>query len=170
MQYYEKFLELLKTVPAERQDWYGGATEEQIVAFEEKVGHRFPPTYRRFLKEFGEGDVYAMEFEGITSTGELPLATLEVLEQCAKEKIPPVLIVNELGDGTFWGIYFSEEKNGEFPIYGWHGTLDYEWEYDASSFGEFIYTRLAERIEYKAREAAGETEERVSFSSWSQQF
>ena len=36
---------------------YGGATEEQITALEQEIGHRFPEDYRRFLKEIGGGEL-----------------------------------------------------------------------------------------------------------------
>jgi hypothetical protein len=144
MQYYEQALKLLEIVPTEKQKWFGGVPEKIISAFEQEIGCPIPPSYRRFLLEYGSGSVYSLEFDGMEKSGALDLYSREILDFCRSEGRPPIIKVHELGEGTFYGLDLSRSEAGESPVVGWHASIENGMDFEAGSFGEFFLIRIQE--------------------------
>jgi cell wall assembly regulator SMI1 len=66
MRAYEKAKELLVSI--DDVDFEGAKSNDLVTLAETALGIRFPPSYRRFLVEFGCGSVNAHEIYGVIST------------------------------------------------------------------------------------------------------
>jgi len=105
MDHYEAAKSLLNEFDEEDINFYGPIREETILKAETMLGFSFPPTYRRFLAEYGAGDVGASEFYGILAddlTGdEVPNGIwLTLRRRKTMDLDPSLMIVGELGDGS----------------------------------------------------------------------
>jgi antitoxin YobK len=90
----------------------GPADDATIERAEALLGLTFPPTYRRFLRHLGAGDIWGEEFYGIVDEElEEPLVPnvvgLALAERSAGSLPVHLLPVYALGDGTIFGLDFS---------------------------------------------------------------
>ncbi len=122
-----------------------------IDAAEAKLGVVFPPTYRRFLSEFGCGSVGAFEFYGVdegahTSFLSCVWSTLEARRLYG----PPreFVVVAELGDGSYYVLDTgAQTPHGENPVLVWMpGGDELLTERDAADFGAFFLSMVQEEI------------------------
>ncbi|HKE48823.1 MAG TPA: SMI1/KNR4 family protein [Rhodanobacteraceae bacterium] len=116
---YERALTLIGA--AGTNDFVGPRPEEWILAAEERLSLRFPPTYRRFLKELGSGGIRSEEFYGITrnnfDVGTVPNGIWLTLDE-RKTGLPSCLVlVQDTGDGNWYAIDTSQANaQGESPV------------------------------------------------------
>lgn len=112
---------------------YAPASEDAIVAAEERLGVRLPPTYRNFLltsngwSSIGEMDLLKVDEIGwfpdlvepwlleAWSSPEMEFFAeeLEIIKRC-------LLISNDGGGGVYWLLHAdSVRENGEWTAYAW---------------------------------------------------
>jgi hypothetical protein len=88
----------------EMSDFDGSQPDSLLEKAEQTLGVRFPPTYRRFLAEYGAGGFGASEFYGVfredfESSG-VPDAVWRALKLRREAELPDHLVpVADLGDG-----------------------------------------------------------------------
>ena len=149
MRDYEKALRLIEG--SEETDFFGPRPEELIRSAEEALGLKFPPTYRRFLREFGCGGVASEEFYGITrdnfETGTVPNGIWLTLRNRREFGLPHnFILVNDLGEGSRYAIDTSRVgDDGENPVVIL--AIGYEvFEDVAPSFGTFFYEQIEKEV------------------------
>jgi hypothetical protein len=127
----------------------GPASEAEIERAEKLLGVEFPPTYRRFLATLGAGDAFAEEFYGIVPGGDLEEAAVPnaigtaLADRRGGFVRDDLLMVYDLGEGTYFGIDFSATTpGGEHPVVAWHGVPEAGTEVVAPDFGTFFYETL----------------------------
>ena len=121
----------------------GPIPEATITRAERLLGVEFPPTYRRFLRELGAGDLWGQEIYGIVDptldqdTG-VPSA-IWLTQEMRRDGLPRHLLpVYDLGEGTTFGLDLSRAgEHGEAPVVAWHGSAEHT-ELDAPDFGTFL--------------------------------
>jgi hypothetical protein len=100
---YEIAAALIRSHP-DLADFAGPRDEELVRAAEEALGVRFPPSYRRFLREYGAGSFGGQEIYGVIdadfeSSG-VPDAVWNTLGLRHDGDIPPdLVVVYATGDG-----------------------------------------------------------------------
>jgi antitoxin YobK len=102
MNAYEEAAASLRANP---RSYFVGPRDLSVVATAEKrLGVRFPPSYRRFLLEFGCGNVGSQEIYGLidqdVERGPIPNAAWLNLERRARGWRPTLFVIYESGDGT----------------------------------------------------------------------
>ncbi|MBN2843094.1 MAG: SMI1/KNR4 family protein [Sedimentisphaerales bacterium] len=103
-------------------DFEGSKPDTLIEAAEKTLNLKFPPTYKRFLKEFGCGDIYGEEFYGIineefVNSGVPNGIWLTLNERHNIGLSSELVIVHTSGDGTYHAIDTSKVgDSGENPI------------------------------------------------------
>jgi len=117
---YEAAKLLLNEFDEEDINFYGPIPEETILKAETMLGVSLPPTYRRFLAEYGAGDVGASEFYGILaddlSGDEVPNGIwLTLRHRKTMDLDPALVIVGELGDGSK-DCLWVKGNGGEAPV------------------------------------------------------
>lgn len=145
-------LELIAKFPADC-DFEGPKPEELIVKAEEKLGLKFPPTYRAFLKNLGCGDAGGEEFYGIIDESfeesGIPDAVWFTLEERKSGGLPAAyIVISALGDGELLVLDTAGAAEGrEGPVlllpegYSQPGS---ETETIAGDFGEYFYRTVRE--------------------------
>lgn len=104
----------------------GGVDERSIQEAEERLGVRFPPTYRAFLSQFGAALCDGFRIEGLfvaENDDEPPLwanaveSTLQ-LRQASRGTIPReyVVISDDGGDYTYYLDTSRPDAQGECPV------------------------------------------------------
>jgi len=89
----------------ELADFDGSQPESLIEKAEDTLGVRFPPTYHRFLSEFGAGGLGAIEFYGVFredfEASGVPDAVWRTMKLRLDSDFPQELVpVEDLGDGA----------------------------------------------------------------------
>lgn len=128
-------------------DFEGPRDESLVASAEEALGLRFPPTYRRFLRACGAGDMGAREYYGVIddnwSTPGPPDAIGTTLDEREQWDLPePFVIIAATGDGS-WYVLDTEQtdQHGENPVLIWTSnasSLDDPPERVADDFGAFF--------------------------------
>jgi hypothetical protein len=103
-------------------DYAGPFPEELVVRAEDVLGVRFPPSYRRFLQDFGCLSVSSEEIYGIVDEdllrGPVPngiWATLDERKKFGLEK--QFVILGSTGSGGWYALDTSRaDTNGECPV------------------------------------------------------
>ncbi len=124
-------------------------SQARIAEAERALGMTLPPTYRRFLAEFGNLHLRGYEgIDGVSPEGNIDepksAAVWETLEQRAKGWIPPGLVVIAAdGMGDYYALDGRFEPPGaELPVIvwaPWTTNRDSSWEVDAPDFGAFFH-------------------------------
>jgi hypothetical protein len=129
-------------------DFIGPRPEEWIAAAEARLGLTFPPTYRRFLQEFGCGAFRSEDFYGIVrnsfDTGTAPNGVWVTLHERETARLPPgMVIVQSGGDGTWHAIDTTRRSSpsGEAPVMLLDVTCR-PLEVVADDFGSFFLDRV----------------------------
>ena len=149
MRDYEKALRLIEG--SDKAYFSGPKPEEWVGKAEAALGLKFPPTYRRFLREFGCGGVASEEFYGIVDdnfeTGPVPDGIWLTLRNRREFGLPHnFILVNDLGEGSRYAIDTSRVgDDGENPVVIL--AIGYEvFEDVAPSFGTFFYEQIEKEV------------------------
>lgn len=143
---YKIAAKLIKEHPA-LADFEGPKPESLINKAEAALGLDFPPTYRRFLAEFGAGDFAGEEFYGLIDdnfeSSAIPDAIWLTLNERKNRSIPDsLIIVYAVGEGTVFTLDSGRSNRiGEYPVIA--VPIDYRLESNsletiAEDFGQFF--------------------------------
>src|SRR5687767_13664650 len=102
-----------------KADFVSARPDTLIEAAEQRLGLRFPPTYREFLRKLGAGNFGASEFYGIIDENfnhsSVPNGIWYTLTERDEVELPKNLIViGDTGDGGLYCLEVSDEK--EAPV------------------------------------------------------
>ncbi|MFZ6029410.1 MAG: SMI1/KNR4 family protein [Chloroflexota bacterium] len=118
IQDYEKARFLINSHP-EKADFVGPKSESFIRMAEDTLGVKFPPTYRKFLKDFGAGgfggaEIYGLIKEDFENSG-IPDVVWYTMLSRKKWKLPSDLIpVYDLGDGEDYCIEVNQSRGQNY--------------------------------------------------------
>jgi len=120
MQDYEKAKEIMAKYPG-KQFFSGPKPESLIQAAERALELKFPPTYRRFLLEYGAGAFGAFEVYGVIDTdfeqSSIPDAIWATLKKRNRGWLPSNLVViSALGDGDLFCLDLGAKEGSEAPV------------------------------------------------------
>jgi antitoxin YobK len=107
----------------DEMDFVGPRDEALISKAEQVTGHRFPPTYRRFLLAFGAGGFGSQEIYGVIrddfETSGVPDAVWYNL-RLRRDCFAPdhLFAVHSFGDGELACLDFSSLTDDECPVVG----------------------------------------------------
>lgn len=145
--------------------WFsGGVSEDLIRLYEDKLGVRFPQSYKEFLKEFGEGGVTGTYINGIEDEGFGSI--LNDTENFRNKVSLPhdYIVVKEVGriDGS-WLICLDTGRmhDGECPAVKYDLDTNQISEYK-NNFDEVFDAGVMEKYLQATVGSADETEETVS--------
>jgi antitoxin YobK len=133
----------------------GSRPEPLIVAAEQALGLRFPPTYRRFLLEFGAGNFGGTEIYGVIddkfSPATPPDAVACTLDERRRRGLPDELVViGDCGGDELWCLLLRG-GSGEAPVVALRidaeGSLMEEAEELAPDFGAFLVRAVEQEID-----------------------
>ncbi|OKP67880.1 spore coat protein [Paenibacillus sp. P3E] len=110
----EKIIKMIEEHSEER-DFFGGASEEDILNAEEMLGLKFPQSYREFLKEYGSGGICGVEIVGVQ--GNLGASVVKATERWRNIGLDMGLIVIE-DSGEFVRCMYSADVNDE-RVFSW---------------------------------------------------
>lgn len=150
--YFEKATEIINQ-NSQFNNFVGSRPDSLIEKGELRLGLKFPPSYREFLKKYGAGyfageSYYGLIGENFEDSGHPDGIWLNISSR--SYGVPNhLVIVNGLGEGTEFAIDTSKpDQKGECPIVavpiGYQGGFDLE--VIANSFGEFFYNTIQEAI------------------------
>jgi hypothetical protein len=127
--------------------WGGGVQKVDIEWAQNQLNFIFPPSYMKFLEEFGAGEIGSRELYGLFKE-RINDSNLVHINHKMKIKIPPgFLIIYTYGDGTNVFLNGNDKAvDGEYPV-GIFNGLAYEENFEVISndFGEFLL-RIAKTI------------------------
>ena len=136
---------------SEGPDYLGEVNPDEIDAAEEKLGVRFPKSYRSFLERYGCGnlgcEIYGV---GVPETG-VPSVVWYTLSEREEEFIPEwMVIVCVEGEHVFCLDTSSFDENEECKVVSWILGLPFEaqpfrWTY--ASFVDFLHACVSSAIE-----------------------
>lgn len=120
----EEFIQLVRSNP-QVANIAGGYDEDLIIRAEEQLGITLPPTYREFVRQFGECDVAGEEFYGVWTReddhGSFFGAVRTTLEARRASAMPSPLIAS-MSDGM-GGLYVldtaSLDEDSEASVLIW---------------------------------------------------
>lgn len=103
-----------------KADFAGPRSEDLIKTAEAALNVSFPPTYRRFVSEFGAGNYGWAEFYGVISSNFLkssvPDGVWSTLTQRQKANLPrELIVVGDTGSGELYCLDLSE-KDGPVVV------------------------------------------------------
>jgi antitoxin YobK len=129
----------------------GEKPEELIRKAEQALGTSFPPSYCKFLRKYGCGNVAGLEFYGLTTdsfqTGSVPNGIWLTLDERKTSNLPSSLvIVADNGSGGWFALKTDEvDANGECPVVEKFPGTD-EMPLVSNSFGDFLLSELESAI------------------------
>lgn len=158
MNEYEAASRLIQEYPA-LQSLAGERQAEIIEAAERKLGCTFPPTYRRFLKEYGAGGFGSDDFYGVIDTdfenSSVPDAIWATLTERRQANLPEELIeIFNTGGAEVYCIDLSvSHPDGESPVvsfYPGYSSNSQSRETIAQDFGSFLLARVERQLARRA--------------------
>lgn len=158
MQDYEQAGEIVSKHPT-LNFFVGSRTENLIKVAEEKLGLKFPPTYRRFLIEYGAGGFGSSEIFGVIhenfDTSSSPDVVWTTFQQRKYFSFPKNLIViYSVGDGEIFCLDIGNTNTGEIPVVTYQpGYLPEEQrkEVIAQDFGRFFLDLVQSEVKLNSR-------------------
>jgi len=132
-------------------DFSGNKSDWLIEKAESALNLKFPPTYRRFLKEFGCGGIAGEDFYGIvddnfTNSGVPDGIWYTIAERIDSGLSHEFILINSLGDGTEFALDTSYvNDDGEYPVV-WLTLEGQIIEDVAEDFGKFFYDEIQDAI------------------------
>jgi cell wall assembly regulator SMI1 len=147
IQDFEKAIELIEEFGG--GDFEGPKDESLIKKAEQKLGVKFPPTYRRFLASHGCGDVEGLEIYGVIKddfdNSGIPDAIWITLKERQDSKIDANLVlISADGTGSYFAINTAVcDSDGESPVVLWEPGFGVR-EKIADSFGVYFFGALNE--------------------------
>jgi hypothetical protein len=133
---YNKAKELLTNI--KEGSFIGPRKEALVLKAENALGIKFPPTYRKFLLDFGCGDIFGNEIYGIIQDNfdksTVPNGIWLTLDERKTANLPKNLILIAQGYDGYLALD-SNQKNSldEYPIIEWIGG-------NPNNTNEIIYT------------------------------
>jgi len=132
----------------------GRRPPELIEKAEQVLQIRFPPTYRRFLEEYGAGSIAGAEFYGITrdnfENSSVPNGIWLSLDERRSSGLPMAyILIYSRGDGIYFAIDTSRiDPEGENPVVIWDpfGGSKMSGEVIATDFGAFLLDILRQAL------------------------
>src|SRR4051794_16912582 len=123
---YEAARDLLEQ-HRDRADFVGPRDSRLIERAESVLGVRFPPTYRRFVLEFGAGDFGGTEIYGVIGDefedSSIPDGVWNALEHRRKETLPVHLFeFHAPGQGEAICLDFSAPGDEAWVVSAWPGS------------------------------------------------
>lgn len=141
---YDTALEVIEQRP-DLNEFIGAREEEVVAAAERALNLKFPPLYRRFLRELGCGNFGSSEIYGVCTSNfensSVPDGIWLTLEERRSANLPlHYVILAALGDGPYAVLdtRFSYEPD-QCPVKAWLGR---EMDMIASDFGEFLLQQV----------------------------
>lgn len=110
----ERIIQMIEDY-GEEDDFFGSVSEEDIYNAEEKLGVKFPQSYRNFIKNYGSGGICGVEIEGVE--GNLGASVVDVTERWRNLGLDRNLIVIE-DSGEFVRCVYSADINDE-RVFSW---------------------------------------------------
>lgn len=134
---------------SEDSDFDGEKPEELVQKAEEALGLKFPPTYRRFLREFGCGDIGGKEFYGITDgnfeSSSVPNAIWLTLNERKNGSLPDnYIIIYSDGFGNYCAIDANSKSEGNENLIVRLTVNNVKTEIIADNFGDFLNQEIKE--------------------------
>lgn len=148
---YEEAVKIIEQHP-ELKHFVGPRDERLVQAAEKALGLRFPPTYRRFLLEYGAGSFGGEEVYGVVNddfeNSSVPDAVWFTLTEWEDEWLPRgFVVVQSTGYGPLLCLDCSQDEVTEPPVVIYHVGFPAEHpppEVVASSFGELLLQAVRE--------------------------
>jgi len=123
-------------------DFFGEVPEEYIYKAEKKLGVKFPPSYREFIKKYGSGGICGVELEGVQ--GNLGASVVDATERWRKLGLDTNLIVLE-DSGEFARCMYCADINDE-RVFSWvRGRTDLHPRYN--TFKDYVIDIFQEEID-----------------------
>ncbi len=146
---YERAVALMRRHPAMMRFRGRGCDESLIARAEHQLGVVFPPTYRRFLSDFGCGDFGAEEFYGIVSDNPegkgVPNTVFPTMRLRLEASLPNhYMRVAALGNGDEYVLDTRGAPEVDGPVVLW-SLNDAKGEFIvpiASDYGAFLLERV----------------------------
>jgi len=145
---YEEAVKIMAKYP-DKQSFVGPRPESLIQAAERALGLGFPPTYRRFLLEYGAGGFGSSEICGVIDDdfehSSVPDAIWYTLIERSEARLPnDLIVIYEVGDGELFCLDLGAKENEEAPVVAYQPGIPPEKqgrerrEIIAKDFGEFL--------------------------------
>jgi antitoxin YobK len=113
---YERAVALIEAND-EEADFAGPKPRELIELAERAVGLRFPPTYRRFLSEFGAGNFGSTEIYGVIDEDFEHSSVPDAIWLALSQPRPGLLVFYAVGEGTEFCLDTTRAaSDGEMPV------------------------------------------------------
>lgn len=150
---YEKAAKLVIENP-HLADFVGPRPKSLIEAAEQALSVHFPPTYRRFLVEFGAGgfgseQIYGVVHENFEESC-APDGIWWTLQDRKNWQLPPSLIaIYDMGDGEVFYLDLATIEEGEAPVIVYDAAYmpeEQSREIIANDFGEFFFDLVQDQI------------------------
>lgn len=133
-------------------DFLGPIHPDKVCEAEEKLGVKFPRSYREFLERYGCGD-FGGEIYGITpSNSGVPSAIWYTLKIRDEGYIPEWMVIVSVEDECVFCLDTSAfDENGECKVVSWVlGLLPFDKqprEITFDNFADFLYERVQRAIQ-----------------------
>jgi hypothetical protein len=155
MDAFEEAATIMKSRP-DLIEFHGGCSLQLIASAEKKLEVKFPPSYVKFLKEYGVGSFDGSEFLGIVKNEQGQLMEDGVLNvvgntlSARKDYDLPhnLVVIYELGDGAVYCLDTSKE--GDSPVVVYWSTFPKEaqtFEVEAENFANFFLEKVQNALE-----------------------
>ncbi len=137
---------------------HGPKSEELVERAERALGLTFPPTYRRFVRQFGCAGLAPDEFYGVLDSdfvnSSVPDAIWMTLWARREANLPVhLIIVSDTGDGGWYAIDLSQSTaGGESPVVEWWPGATRARCIMADDFGAFLLQTVQETQAYRGQE------------------
>ncbi|MEF3119249.1 SMI1/KNR4 family protein [Streptomyces chrestomyceticus] len=120
-------------------EYNGECSHEKISVAEDAMGLTFPPSYRRFIEEFGTCDFGSASFLGVYEVeGKLWGSHGETLKRRAEGLPDHVIELEEDGTGGILVLDASQpDTDGEYPVRIWEQWRT-EMEFLSPNFGAYV--------------------------------
>jgi hypothetical protein len=143
---YQDLLTAIDLMTKDGSGHFRGHIEDRLIQKAESLlGLKFPPTYRRFVQEFGCGDILGLEIYGIIhenfERSGIPDAIWLTLEERKAGFPTEMVIVGFDGTGGYYALDSRiVDRFGEYPVvlYGVVGDS----EVVATDFGAFLVSQI----------------------------
>ena len=103
-------------------DFVGEQLNENLVAAESAIGQNFPPSYRKFVAEYGCGAIDSEEIIGLGGPDHLSILKLKAVFESRSKKMPNYLLpIRADGFGNYDCIDLRKPtENDEYEIVLWN--------------------------------------------------
>jgi hypothetical protein len=147
---YERAIDLIKR-HADDADFAGPRPPELIEAAEQALGFGFPPTYRRFVAEYGAGGVGGTEIYGVVDadfeSSSIPDGVWYNLTLRRDGYDETLYAFYDVGDGeTFCLVTTQVAADGEMPVVGVRFGGGDDREEIAPDFGSVLLTLIEDEL------------------------